>query len=564
MMQKLCGAFLIGALCFFSTPLAAQQAGTSDRSAAGKTKTTAEKAMDTIQPAAIRAHMRFLSNSLLEGRAPDSPGYQIAARYVAAELEGMGVHPAGANGTWFQQVPLRKSVVAPAQSSLTLRNGGKEKKLVEGDDYVLVADLLRQESGVEAPLVFVGFGVTATEQGYDDYKGIDVRGKIVVTLRGAPPRFETSVRAFYSDGVIKQKNAVAHGAAGVLRILPPEDWKRYPWSWYAPQIQAGDMEWLDQKGEPENTFPELKAGALLSEKTAELLFDGASKTAEQVYTAARASQPQSFPLKWTARIHTVSRHTNFSSPNIVGKIEGSDAALRSQYVVYSAHLDHLGICPAVNGDNVCHGAVDNASGTAAVLEIARAFTRLPRAPRRSLLFVLVTGEEEGLLGSDYFAHSPTIPPESLVANVNVDGAPGLFYAMKDVVAAGSEHSSLDRDVRAAARQVGYTVVPDPLPEEVFFIRSDQYSFVQRGVPSLFVMDGPDASAAGVNGLEVQEKWFMTRYHTPLDDMDQPLDYESGAKGVRFEFLVGFEIAQQEDRPAWNPHDFFGEKFAPKK
>lgn len=564
MIQKLCGAFLICTLCFLSTPLAAQQAGSSDRSAAGKTRGAAEMAMEGIQPEAIRAHMRFLSDRLLEGRAPESPGYQIAARYAATELEGMGVHPAGTNGTWFQQVPLRKSVIEPSQSSVILKNGGEEKKLVDGDDYVLSADLLRQESGVEAPLVFVGFGVTATEQGYDDYRGMDVRGKIVVTLRGAPPRFETSVRAFYSDFVTKQKNAVAHGAAGILRMFPPEDWKRYPWSWYVPQMRAGDMEWLDQKGEPDNTFPELTAAALVSEKTAGLLFDGASKTAEQVYAAARASQPQSFPLKWTARIHTVSRHTDFSSPNIVGKIEGSDAALRSQYVVYSAHLDHLGICPAVEGDNVCHGTVDNASGTAAVLEIARAFARLPRAPRRSLLFVLVTGEEEGLLGSDYFAHSPTIPPESLVANVNVDGAPGLFYAMKDVVAEGSEHSSLDLNVRAAARQVGYTLVPDPQPEEVFFIRSDQYSFVKRGVPSLFVMDGPDASAAGVNGLEVREKWIETRYHTPLDNMDQPLDYESGAKGVRFEFLIGFEIAQRENRPAWNPHDFFGDKFASKK
>jgi hypothetical protein len=520
-----------------------------------------QAAMKAIRPDAIRAHMRFLSDSLLRGRAPGTPGYEVAARYVAAQLEAAGLHPAGVNGTWYQTVPLRKSVLDDGKSSLVLITKGGEQTLVPLKDYVQIGDLIKTDNGVEAPVVFAGFGVTAKEHDYDDYAGADVKGKIVVVMDGAPAKFPSTVRAYYSDSLVKQRNAVAHGAVGFIDVMTPEDQKRYAWDWIVPQVQMGSMEWLEKNGIPHNTFPELRGGALLSQSGAEKLFAGAGKTLDQVFETARAGRPQSLALPVTARIHTVSSHTSADSPNIIGEVPGSDPALRNQYVVYTAHVDHLGICPPANGDNVCHGALDNASGTASLLEIARGFASLPKAPRRSILFVFVTGEEMGLLGSDYFANFPMVPRSAIVADLNIDGAPGLYYDMKDVIVLGMEHSSLEQQVQSAAKRIGYSLSPDPMPEENFFIRSDQYSFVLQGIPAVDVTDGIQSIDPKIDGLKLQKEWMVTKYHTPLDNMDQALDYSSGAKAAGVNFLVGYDLAQQDATPTWNKGDFFGDRFS---
>jgi hypothetical protein len=551
-------AFILAALLFpwIFSQLPAQPA-------AGTIPPPAETAMKIIHGDAIRAHMRFLADSLLEGRGTGTRGYDIAARYVQTELESMGLRPAGNEGGWYQSVPLRHAVADPARSSLVLVANGQERKLVDAEEYVLYPHMQQAEISVEAPIVFVGFGVTAANRNYDDYAGADVKGKIVAMIYGAPASFPATERAYYSSSEVKNRNALAHGAVGRITVLLPEDWKRYPWAWIVPQLQVGDMHWLDPKGIPHEGFPELRARAWLSEKGAAALFAGASRTLEQAFATARAGQPQAFPLPAVARIQTVATHHDIHSSNIIAVLPGSDPALRDQYVVYTAHVDHLGICPAVQGDNVCHGAVDNASGTAAVLEVARAFASLPKPPRRSVLFVFVTGEEMGLLGSDYFAEYPTVPRKSLVANVNIDGAPGIYYAMKDVVPLGSEHSTLAKTVEEAASALNYTLSPDPMPEEVSFIRSDQYSFVLRGIPAVDIEDGVNAVDPKINGFEVIKKWLTTEYHTPLDNMDQPLDYESAAKGTQLNFLVGYKLAEQPQPPAWNPGDFFGTTFGAK-
>ena len=558
--MKLRLGMMFSVLCFLSLSLTAQNS--AERAAM-------DAAIKAIRPEQIRAHIRFLSDTLLQGRAPGTPGYDIAARYVATELEGMGLHPAVA-GKWYQPVPLEKAVTDEAASSFALTVKGKQQQLTGAKDYMLstwfatpAGKDTKAESDVDAPIVFVGFGVTAPDQKYDDYAGVDVHGKIIATIYGAPSSFPSTERAYYSDGVIKAKNAVAHGAVGVISIMLPEDWKRYPWEWLVPQIQMGEMHWLNKEGVPHDFFPQLKGYVLLSEKTAEALLAGAPKTLDQVFAAAKASKPQAFALPATARIHTVANTTVIESPNIVAELKGSDASLRDQYVVYTAHVDHLGICPAVEGDNVCHGALDNASGTASLLEIVRAYASLPKPPRRSVLFVFVTGEEMGLLGSDYFAHYPTVPLKSIVANVNIDGAPGVYFPMKDVVVLGSEHSSMSNEVNSAAKALGYDLSPDPMPEEVLFIRSDQYSFVLQGVPAVDVTDGVKSTDPKVNGLDVVKKWLVTRYHTPLDNMDQPIDFDSAAKGSVMNFLVGYEVAQRNNVPEWNQGDFFGSTFGPR-
>jgi Peptidase family M28 len=527
----------------------------------GKTGSgTVEFALGEVRGEAIRGHMRFLADPLLEGRAPEGRGYAIAARYVQSELEGMGLKPAGTGGDWYQQVPLRKSVVDGSKSSLSLAGKGGDRTLTDAQDYIYSPSLVEAESVVSAPVMFVGFGVTAPEQQYDDYAGVDVKGKIVAMIAGAPSKFASEVRAYYSDGLVKGRNAVAHGAAGVIDIELPEDWKRYTWEWLVPQFQAGDMRWLEESGAVHNAFPELKGHALLSEKGAAALFADSPMKLDAVYQAARAGKSQSFALPVTARMKTVSAITDVKSPNIAARLDGSDARLKDEFVVYTAHVDHLGICPPVNGDSVCHGAVDNGSGTASLLEIARAYARLGQAPRRSVLFVFVTGEEMGLLGSDYFAWHPTVPEKKLVANVNVDEAPGIYYAMKDVVPMGSEHSSLGKTVVEQAARMGYSVSPDPMPEEVGFIRSDQYSFVLRGIPAVQIIDGVKAVDPKIDGLTVLKQWLATRYHTPADNMEQPLDYDSAAKGARLNFMVGYTVAQEEKAPTWNAGDFFGQRF----
>src|SRR5579862_3062258 len=432
--------------------------------------TVIDAATKVIRPAEIRAHIRFLADSLLQGRAPGTPGYDVAAHYVATELEGMGLHPAVA-GNWFQPVPLEKAVTDASASSLVLTVNGKEQKLADAKDYILSSWFAspatngdsKVEADVSAPVVFVGFGVTAPDQRYDDYAGVDANGKIVAGIYGAPSSFPSTERAYYSDGIVKARNAVAHGAVGVIGITLPEDWKRYPWDWIVPQIQMGEMHWVGKDGTPHDFFPQIRGNAFLSEKATDILFSGSPKALDQVFADARAGKPQGFPLPVTAHIHTVANQTVIQSSNIVAELKGSDPALRDQYVVYTAHVDHLGICPAVEGDNVCHGALDNASGTSTLLEIARAYASLPHPPRRSVLFAFVTGEEMGLLGSDYFAHFPTVPLKSIVANVNIDGAPGSYFAMKDVVALGAEHSTIGDDVTAATKTMGYDVTPDPLP-----------------------------------------------------------------------------------------------------
>ncbi len=547
------GSALIFCLLFASIFASAQQLSPADSAAANT-------AMNGISPDAIRATMRFLSDPLLQGRGTGTTSYDIAARYVQTQFEALGLKPAGVNGTWYQPVPLRKAVLDASKSSVSLNINGKPETLTPDKDYVMSGSVLRPVEDVDAPVVYVGFGITAPEANYDDYAGVDVKGKMVLILAGAPSRFSSTLRAYYSDGVVKARNAIARGAIGGLYLLSPEDQKREPWAWVVPQIEAGNWEWLAKDGVPHNSFPEIHGGALLSQSGAEKIFAGAPKTLAQVFAAADANQPLSFALPVTAHIHTVSNQQAMESANILGVLHGSDPALRDQYVVYTAHLDHLGICPPVNGDNVCHGSLDNASGVASLLEIARAFTSLPKAPRRSVLFIVLTGEELGLLGSDYFAHFPTVPLPSIVANVNIDVAPGLYYSMQDVVPLGGEHTSLSVNIDAAAQQLGYKVSPDPMPEEVQFIRSDQYSFVLQGVPAVQIEDGIHSTDPHVDGLKVIKTWLVTKYHTPSDNMDQPLNYESGAKATKLNFLVGYEVAQQNSVPTWNKDDVFGQKF----
>jgi hypothetical protein len=523
----------------------------------------ADQAMATIRPEAIRADMRFLSDDLLEGRGTATRGHEIAARFIATQFEGIGLSPAGDNGSYWQDVPLRAMKVDQAKTTLTLVRAGKEETFTFSQDFIGRADPGRAESSVEAPVVFAGYGVTAPDQNYDDYKNLDVHGKIVALLYGAPA-FQSAIKAHYSSSEQKYANAAAHGAVGVIVLNDPVLESMYPFSERVRDLVIPEYRWLDKQGNPNNYHPALKAIVTLSLEGTRKLFAGSGHTAEEIFAEAKAGNLTPFEMPLTARIENRTNSHDVHSPNVVGVIEGSDPVLKRQYVVYSAHLDHLGIGEPVNGDKIYNGALDNASGSATLLEIARAFQSMSPKPRRSILFVLVTGEEAGLLGSDYFAHYPTVPKSSIVADINIDEVL-MLWPMHDVIAFGAEHSSLGDVLNKAAASMHLIVSPDPMPQEVVFIRSDQYSFVKQGIPSMMPTPGFKSSDPNFNPMKIFGEWEQTRYHHPQDDMEQPgLNFQSAVKFARLAFLCGYMVAQDANRPSWNKGDFFGEHYAMKR
>jgi Zn-dependent M28 family amino/carboxypeptidase len=515
-----------------------------------------EDLLARIRPEGIRAHMTYLSDDLLEGRYTGSRGYMLAAKYVAAQFQQMGLKPAGDNGTYLQTIRFRKVELDADHSTFTLKQNGQEKSLRFMEDFVTVGNSLAPESSVEAPVVFVGYGVTAPELGYDDYANAEVKGKIVAYLCGAPEKFPNALRAHHSSSTTKAANAAAHGAVGTIGIWAGSIAQRTPFSHYARHFRFPTMRWLNAEGFPNDAQPLLRGSAVIGSEVATRMFEGSAKSFAGALADAQAGKPQAFALPATVALHIVSRHTEVESPNIAAILPGSDEKLKNEYVLFTAHADHLGIGEAVNGDTIYNGAIDNASGTAAVIEIARALSSMPKAPRRSMLFVVVTGEEEGLLGSDAYAHNPTVPISQIVANVNSDEI-GCFYDFRDIVPEGAEHSSLGQVVDDVAHHMGLTVSPDPEPEEVFFVRSDQYSFVKQGVPGLAIDEGYKAVDPNKDGQKITEEWEQKYYHSPQDDMQQPyLDLNAAAKATRLNLAIGYEVSQQTERPHWNKGDFF--------
>ena len=409
-----------------------------------------------------------------------------------------------------------------------------------------MGDPRQPTSSASGQVVYVGHGVTAPDFGIDDYKGIDVNGKIVAFLRTPDPLLPPSEGAHYADMQTVLDNAAAHGSIGAIQIRNVETDRIQPFSRVLRNSIMPTMSWLDENGYPKGRRDAIATLANLSVQGTEKLFSGSIP-----------NKPLSLPVSVSVR--STSRHTEVTSPNVVAVLRGSDPKLRDEYVIYTAHVDHLGIGAPVNGDAIYNGAVDNASGTACLIEVARAFTRLETRPRRSIIFLAPTAEEKGELGSDYFVEYPTVPRSQIVANVNMDSQ-NLQYDFRDIQVLGAEHSSLGSAARRAAAKMNLEVSPDLQPEQAFFRRSDQYSFVKRGIPALMLRRGGKAVDPKIDGLKLVNEWYLTRYHMPNDDLSQPLNWEAGAKSAKFSFLLGYIIAQDDAKPQWNVGDFFGRTF----
>jgi Zn-dependent M28 family amino/carboxypeptidase len=517
-----------------------------------------------ISPQALKAHLEFLADDALEGRRTGTRGHELAAKYMAAQFAAIGLKGGMPDGSYYQKVPLRRTEVIPEATSILLSGPGKAVKLRYSTDFLLLDTHQAAKGTLSAPVVFAGYGVSAPEMNYDDYAGLDVKGKIVALLLfEAPSKFPATIRAYYTNTDVKTQIAADHGAAGVLTILTPQQEKRIPWQFMQRELTMGynSMRWLDSQGRIHGLDARSAPSPMLNRSAAEALFNGERYSLDDIFAAAGKGETPRFATNKTVTVQYESRHTPVESANVVALMEGTDPALKSEYVVFSTHIDHLGIGPAVDGDAVYNGALDNASGCAVLLEIARAFSKLPARPRRSVMFVAVTGEEQMLLGSDYFANNSPVSIEKVVADVNFDGPIPLQPSLRDVIVYGSEHSSLGRVAAQAAAESGFTASPDPRPNEGFFVRTDHYSFVKKGVPALYLDRGYSSGEPGLDALKAQMQWSATIYHSPRDEASQKFDYPTGARFARFAGLVGYKVAMQNERPSWNSGDFFGKRFA---
>lgn len=517
-----------------------------------------DSAIDTVKKQNIEAHVAFLADDARGGRMAGEPGYDEAAQYVADRFAEFGLEPGGEDG-WFQQVPLISYRIDQESTTLIAHRDGEDTELQYKEHFTMNGDKVRDENLVRAEVVYAGFGVHAPQLGYSDYDGINVAGKIVALLGNAPGSFPHNERAFYSSGRTKSKEAIARGAVGIIRLMSKRMEEYYPWE--RVKREAGTrpgMAWVTLTGAAADYYPEFRGGAMISVDVARDLFAGTPISFDEAREAAETSTPASTPLGFEVTLGRKTRHEVITSPNVVGVVRGTDPALADEYVVFSAHLDHNGVGAPVDGDAIYNGAYDNAMGSSLLIETARVFAASPA--RRSVLFIAVTAEERGLLGSDYFAHYPTVPTESMVANVNLD-MPLFLYPVADIIAFGSEHSSLEATVEAAISAEGFELTPDPMPEENIFRRSDQYSFVRKGVPATFLVPGYTSLDPDVDGQAIVVDHRKHHYHQPSDDLSRPVDWDSALRFTRANARIGYAIANDDARPTWNEGDFFGEKFA---
>ncbi len=512
----------------------------------------------------IQAHITFLADDLLEGRETGSRGYDIAARYVAGQFSQNRVVPKGDNATYYQSVPLRSTILAADPPIFEIRGNTATEKLHYLDDFTVNSSYKEDAGEITAPLVYAGYGIVAPRFGVDDYAGLDVKGKIVVLLSGYPQGMPNDEGAHFAGGEIKRRAAAERGAVGLISLQTPKSEKAFAFALVRQYSTISSMIWLEADGRPARDTPTLQQRAGLSMPASQKLLAHAGTKLEDLVAAADVKQ-QPARLGFGVSVHMAKKsvRADLSSTNVVGMVEGSDPVLKNEYVVFTAHLDHLGIAKGKPGDNIYNGAMDNASGVAVLIESARLLAQMPKKPRRSILFIALTGEEKGLLGADYFARNPTVPRGSIVANVNLD-MPVLTFDFADVIAYGAEHSTLGPVVARAVKKLGIALTPDPTPEQLFFVRADHYMFVREGIPSLNLWTGIKSFNKNEDAKKIVDEFMLKTYHRVSDDLSLPFNYDAAARFALVNFNIGVEIANTKERPAWNKGNFFGDTFGPRK
>jgi len=487
-----------------------------------------------------------LADDGMEGRLTGSPGYDRAAQYLIGRLKQEGLEPAGIKG-YLQPVALEQQVVdQDASHALLAAAGGASTALKVGEQILITAGGGPRPAHIDAPLVFIGYGLHLPKQGHDDFAGLDLKGKIAVVIGGGPADLSGALK---SNARFERNAELGKlGALGIITLTTPKQteilWERQKLLVRGPGMYLADPK-LRDSDKPFFT-------ATFDPAQSEMLFKGSGHSFSELAALADDSRPvPGFALAFRLKAEITAARTKLSSPNIAARLEGSDPKLKSEHVAISAHLDHLGIGAAVKGDKIYNGAMDDASGVATVLDIAHRLKTGP-APRRSILFLFFTAEEKGMLGSSYYARHPTVDKTSIVADLNFD-MPLPLWPLKTVYAPGQEESSLGDDARAVAASQGLQMVPDPLPDRNVFIRTDQYSFVREGVPALVFKFG---FAKGTPQFDIEHDWRANRYHAPSDDLSQPLLKEEAVKLDDFVAAIARRVADADSRPAWLPGSIF--------
>jgi Zn-dependent M28 family amino/carboxypeptidase len=525
-----------------------------------------DAAVNSLSGDRMLEHIRKLSSDEFEGRGPGSKGEEVTIQYLQDQFRSLGLEPGNPDGTYLQNVPL-VGITADPQMKLTFTGHGQSQAPKFQSDFVGWTKRVVDTSAVDAEMIFVGYGVQAPEFQWDDFKNVDVRGKVLVVLINDPPvpdpqhpdqldanTFGGKAMTYYGRWTYKFEKAAALGAAGCI-IVHQTERAGYPWevvrnSWSAEQFDLQS---------PDKNMSRLALEGWITQQTAGNLMKMAGQDLAKLTASAATREFRPVPLGVRAKITVQNRLRTIDSHNVVARLTGSDPKLKDSYVIYSAHWDHFGIGPEVNGDRIYHGAVDNASGTAALLEIARAYKQLKTPPRRSILFLSVTAEEQGLLGSEFYGEHPLYPLAQTAVNINMDTM-NVHGRTRDIVMIGKGNSTLDELVTDVAREQGRVVKPDPEPEQGNFYRSDHFSFAKQGVPAF----DPDSGIDFVDkpegwGLQVRQKYTAENYHKPSDKIQSDWDMSGAVQDVQLYLLVGYRVANSETLPEWKPGTEFKAK-----
>jgi Zn-dependent M28 family amino/carboxypeptidase len=493
------------------------------------------------------SYVNALANDQMQGRNTGSPEHRKAADYIASQFERAGLKPAGLQG-YLQPVKFDARKIVESQSSLELIRNGRPERLALGEDAVVALRIDPAES-VEAPLVFAGYGLVVPEMKFDDLAGLDLKGKIIVTIGGGPSSIPGNLRAHYGYATERGRFLQQAGVVGLITIQNPRTsdipWARSSLARLQESMSLADPALVDMKG--------VRIAVTVNAAHAHKWLAGSGHTIDELLALADAGKPlPHFPLVPSLRAKVKAERRQVESQNVVASLAGSDPALRNQYVVLTAHMDHLGSGEPINGDRIYNGAMDDAAGVASLLEIAQTLHETNTTPRRSLLFVAVTGEEKGLLGSRYFAAHPTVDPTSMVADLNIDMFLPL-YPLRLLTVYGLNESDLGDAVRQVAKSMKVELQDDPAPQRNVFVRSDQYNFIRHGIPAIMAAFG---NKKGSKEEGIEQAWLTNRYHAPSDDVKQPVDLQAAADYNRFMLMLAEAVADNAARPQWKPESFF--------
>ena len=517
--------------------------------------TGADAAAKSIDQETLSAVVNALAADSFAGRGPDTDGDRMTRQYIIDYLTELGYEPGGADGSWEQTIDII-GITSAMPKTWTFRNGGQVVDFAWWDDYIAASGVQEDSVSIDdAEIVFVGYGIEAPEESWDDFKGVDVEGKILLLLNNDPDwdpeMFGGTKRLYYGRWTYKYENAARHGAAGAI-IVHTTPSAGYP-------FQVVQTSWTGEQFElPAGDEPRINLAGWLSEEAAARLVSFGGNDLADLREQARSRDFRPVPLGVTTSIRFANQiNQQSTTANVLGLLPGSDPALKEQVVIYTAHHDHLGTGePDDSGDTIYNGARDNASGVATVLAVARAFTMLPERPRRSILILPVAVEEQGLLGSLYYAQNPSVHPGRIAANVNIDSA-NIFGRAKDVAVVGRGKSSLEDLLVEAAKMQDRVVVDEPFPDKGYYYRSDQFNFAKIGVPALYFKAGTDFRGRPPEwGKEMEDDWRTTRYHQPSDEVYEVWDYAGMVEDAQLAFYVGLSVAQADEVPTWKPGDEF--------